>query len=156
MANEEQPVRSLLVPTLGGTFLVPNAAVAEIIGFREAQPVPGAPKWLLGLLGWRDQMIPVLAIESLLGRSEFRAARSSRLIVMHALQRRGDLDFYALLCTGFPRLLRVDQTNLIRDDAAEPESPLVAYKVLIDGQPGEVPDLLRLEDTVAARSALAG
>jgi chemosensory pili system protein ChpC len=156
MSEERHPVRSLLIPTLGGEFLVPNAAVAEIVGYREPQPVPGAPEWLLGVLSWREQMIPVMAIESVLGRAQPRASRGSRLIVVHALKRRGDLEFYGLLCNGFPRLIRIDNSNMSRDENVKPESKLIAFKVEVEGRPGEILDLEQVEDVVAARGSMAG
>jgi len=57
-------VRCLLIPISGGQLLLPNSVVAEVFPYNEPERVAeNQPNWLLGLIDWRNQRIPLLSIE---------------------------------------------------------------------------------------------
>ena len=58
-----QDMRGVLVPVGKHHLLLPNAAVAEVLGFEEPAPENDAPDWLLGRIDWRGWRIPVISWE---------------------------------------------------------------------------------------------
>lgn len=133
-------VRSLLVPVEGDFLIVPNAAVAEILGYTDPQPVPDGAAWMLGMLPWRGQMIPVVSFEALRGGAVPAGGRHSRLLVLHVLSDvTGDLRFYALLTQGFPSLMTIERGNIAPMD--EQDQPATKGRVLVAGRPALIPDL---------------
>ena len=62
-----ETVRSLWVPLNDLGLLVPNVAIAEVINYQPLDMVQDGPEWLLGVMRWRDQELPVVSMERLLG-----------------------------------------------------------------------------------------
>ncbi|MEW8500302.1 MAG: chemotaxis protein CheW, partial [Candidatus Thiodiazotropha taylori] len=61
-------VRSVLIPLHERQILLPNATVAEVMGYQQPEYAGDElPEWFLGHLAWRGVMIPVVSYEGLLG-----------------------------------------------------------------------------------------
>ena len=65
MAEQLEEVYSLLIPFAGGKLILPRVSVAEVTGFLRPKPVRGAPDWLIGLISWQGQDIPLVSFEGL-------------------------------------------------------------------------------------------
>ncbi|MEW8260599.1 MAG: chemotaxis protein CheW, partial [Candidatus Thiodiazotropha taylori] len=53
-------VRSVLIPLHERQILLPNATVAEVMGYQQPEYAGDElPEWFLGHLAWRGVMIPV-------------------------------------------------------------------------------------------------
>ena len=63
MANTPEQIASLLIPMIGKPLLVPNVAVAEIVGWEQPEKAEGSPDWLLGEVEWRGVTLPVVSLE---------------------------------------------------------------------------------------------
>ena len=151
MSQPAAELRSLLIPVGSGHLILPNSAVAELITYQQAQPVPDAPPWLLGLLAWRTQMIPSVAFEGLAHGERPEVNRRSRLVVLKGTVHKSDIPFYALVTQGFPRLLQLGPSDLAPRDAEE-ENPIVQMSVTASGVPAEIPNLEAIENLLIARS----
>ncbi len=145
-------MRGVLLPVASRPLLLPNAAVAEVIGFQ----VPAAegrshPGWL-GFLDWRGRRLPVTSFSGLLGETDLRGSGRQRIVVLNALGE-SDLDYIGLHALASPRLARITRRQIQPDPEGLPESDLVTAALRFEGLPAWVPDLDRLEARVAAMVA---
>lgn len=118
-----ESVRSLLLPLQGGQMLVlPNAAVAEVVSYRNPSQIEGADPWLLGTVPWRSQTLPLVAFEALGGEPVEPARRGAQLVVLHGITAPERLPYYALLVSAIPHLIQVAADSMhavgVEDGAA--------------------------------------
>ena len=154
MALKLETLRCLLIPVGSRHLLLPNSCVAEIITYQEAQPVPGAPEWLIGLLPWRSQMIPTITFETLAHNEEPSIGRRSRLVIMKAYTHRREMPFYAMVTQGFPRLVQLRREEVKLADSVE-DVPYIDSYVTTSGVSAELPNVAALEDILVARGGAA-
>ncbi len=130
----------LLLPLADRYLLLPNVAVAELIGYQQAVAAPADPAWSLGRISWREQQVPLISFEA---TSTGRAVigERARIVVLNAVGR-SRLRFIALLVQGIPRSCKLDnQLNYVD----VPLQPLELAAVQVAEQVARVPDLDALE-----------
>ena len=143
-------IRSLFIPLHGFRLVLPNAAVAEVVAFSEPVHLDAAPEWLLGLLDWRGQLVPLASLELAMGAKAAPGGRGPRVAVLNALGGRTELPFLAIVLQGIPSLVRVGEADIADLDGDEGlPGQLVLRQVWVHGQPTVIPDLLALEEMVA-------
>ncbi len=145
----QDKVRSLMIPLAGSTLLVPNVAVAEVIGYSEPAPVSDAPDWVLGVLDWRGHRIPLISFEALRGDPVPSLSAQARIAVVNTVTGDRRVPFYALVTAGIPRLIRVGADELQTAGALEPAAGELA-RVQVNGVAAVIPDLERLEGLVGS------
>lgn len=141
MAQGEERIHSLEIPLVGFSLLVPSAAVAEVANPAPLAPVPRAPEWLMGVMGWRAQPVPVVSFEALAGRPVAELSSKSRIIVFYPLTGPRDWEFYGLPSTIEPRPQSVSAAAMVPEDSGRlPDTPLIAAGVRIKGRLMLIPD----------------
>jgi chemosensory pili system protein ChpC len=139
-------IRGVLIPLQSHTLLLPNAAVTEIIDYRELDPVDDAPAWLAGTTNWHRRRLPVVQFERLLGESEIVSGQRRKIMVCYTLNETAREPFIGILAKAIPRLVRVTPEQLqgrpLPSEMAD--SPVTAALSLGD-QAALIPDLERLE-----------
>jgi chemosensory pili system protein ChpC len=139
-------VRSVLIPLSDRQLLLPNAVVAEVMGFQTPEAVQEAPDWFLGNLAWRGTMIPVISFEAMSGGDAVMPGHRGRVAIMNALGDQPMLSHYGMVVQAIPSLVRVSADNVIpvtRDEVEE--NPLIRQSVDLDMSPAFVPDLDEIE-----------
>jgi len=130
----------LLLPLSDRSLVLPNVAVAELIGYQACTPAPDQPAWLLGWIDWRSQRLPLLSFEAACG-GQVQVGERARIVVLNALGGTSR-SFFALLVQGIPRSCKLDsQLNYV--DVPLGEFELAAVQV--GEQVARVPDLVALE-----------
>ena len=143
-------MRGLLLPLGQRQLILPNAAVAELVGFQEPESEPGSEEWLLGNIQWRGRTVPVISFTAALGGDTLPGrGQRMRIAVLNTLNGNPQLPYIGLLTLGISRLVRVSAENLSRDADDAPDSDLVLESVMIGDQPAWIPDLDRLEQMLA-------
>lgn len=147
-ANGE--VRCMLVPLHVGRMIIPNAAVAEVIGYREPQPLDVPVAGVRGIVSWRQRDIPVVDFERFLGGARRPGSVRQRIVICHMPFVDTRWPIIGLLAQGIPRLLRVGQDNI--DFALRPlrKDSDVRLRISIYDEEFLVPDLDRLQDHLNA------
>ncbi len=141
-------IRCVLVPVTGGELLLPNAAVAEVTGYTEPEPVPGAPAWMPGMLLWRGWQVPLASFSALAGLTDSESLDSARICYAKSLIGNDRMPYFALLAQGFPRLTTVSRASLV--ETPEQQRPMaVAGSVILDEHAAWIPDLDRLSHMIA-------
>ncbi|AKS40745.1 chemotaxis protein CheW [Wenzhouxiangella marina] len=144
----ETEIRSVMVPISGAHILVPNATVAEVVGYSDPQPVPDAPEWLLGTFLWRGWQVPLISFAALTETAETERTNGARFCITKTLIQNERMPYVAILAQGFPRLTTITEDNLT--EVPMDSKPIaVAGKVIVESTEALVPDLDRLGHLVA-------
>jgi chemosensory pili system protein ChpC len=143
-------IRCMLIPLRKGRLLLPNAAVAEIIGYRSPDPVAHKANWLQGKVNWHQRDVLVIDFERMLGRPELGAGIRQRIAVCYALNPDGGWPLLGLVAQGIPRLLRVNRETIeLAGRPASVRSP-VSLTATIGGEELLVPNLDYLQAQLPA------
>ncbi len=143
-ANE---VRSVLIPLSDRQLLLPNAVVAEVMGYQPPVPVEDVPDWFLGHMVWRGIMIPVVSFEALLGKPAVTPGPRGRIAIMNSLNHHPRYSHFGVVVQAIPSLVRVSADNVSPvatpdDEAAE---GVIRQAVELDMSPAYIPDLDGIE-----------
>lgn len=139
-------VRCVLLPLQEMRLLLPNAAVVEVIDYRPPDAAADdEPEWLLGTVSWRQQAIPLLSFERLLGRDVHIGGHRLRIAVCHTLSDESGRGFMGIVTQGIPRLMQAREDNIVPVALADEEAdwPVVSA-VQLQGEDALIPDIDRL------------
>lgn len=140
--SRRDALSTLLLPLADRQLIVPDVAVAELIGYRPGVPAGVAAPWDLGDVPWRGRELPLVSFEAACGQTLPWGERV-RIAVMHGIG--NALPFYALLMQGIPRTLRVDSQLSYID---VPLASLELAAVVAGNEVARVPDLDGLADII--------
>lgn len=144
----ETEIRSVMVPLTGIEILIPNATVAEVIGYSEPEPISEAVDWVLGTLLWHGWQVPVISYSRLIEEASQEETRGARLCILKTLINTERMPYMALLTQGHPKLTTVTEDNL--EEIPSDSNPIaVAGRVQVEGREAVIPDLDRLGHLVA-------
>jgi chemosensory pili system protein ChpC len=142
-------VRSVLIPLGDRQLLLPNAVVAEVMGFQSPERVEEAPDWFLGNMVWRGVMIPVVSFEAMQGGSVVMPGHRGRIAIMNALDNHPRISHFGLVVQAIPSLVRVSVDNVLPGrDAEEVSDPLIRQAVELDMSPAYIPNLDEIEKRI--------
>lgn len=150
MSEAGREVRCMLIPLHRDRLLLPNATVAEIIGYRDPDRIDGAPDWISGQVNWHQRQVPVVDFERLLGRGNLPPGIRQRIAICYAPEPEQSCPLFGIIAQGIPRLLRVDRSSIDSAEHLQRHVPSVQMRVIIDGEPLLVPELSYLQQQVAA------
>ncbi len=131
----------MLIPLRTGRLLLPNANVAEVIGYRDPDPIAEAAPWLRGRVHWQQRELPLIDFEKLLGRPDAPAGVRQRIVVCYALDTVSGWPLFGLVAQGIPRLLRVGQETIDSARGGVPAGSAVRMILSVAGEELMVPDL---------------
>lgn len=136
-------VRSLFIPVGEDNLVLPSTTVAEIAPYREPEAPPSeAPGWFLGHVMWREQRLPVFAMEHLLHGETSPPTARSRIAVIKGLGNNPDLPYFGVVTRQIPRLVTVYEESIeVLAGADAIDSPAVSATVLANGEPAVIPDI---------------
>lgn len=140
-------VRSVLIPLADRQLLLPNAVVAEVMGYQQPEPAEGdKPAWYLGNMAWRGVLIPVISFEAMLGGNPVTPGHRGRITIMNALGGNPRLSHFGMVVQSIPSLVRVTVDNVLPmpEERAE-DDPLIRQSVELDMNAAYIPDLDEIE-----------
>lgn len=144
----EAEIRSVLVPLTGVELLIPNATVAEVVGYSRPDPIEDAPDWLLGSFLWRGWSVPLIAYAVMIDTAESESLDGARICITKSLIENPRMPYVAILTQGFPRLFTVTEAALT--EVPEEHLPIaVAGRVILGDREACIPDLDRMNQLVA-------
>ncbi|MGH8283412.1 MAG: chemotaxis protein CheW [Gammaproteobacteria bacterium] len=149
MPQALEEIYSLLIPYAGGKLILPRLSVAEVTGYTRPRPLRGVPAWLLGLINWQGQEIPLVSFEGLCGRKIPERANRTRVAIMFTIGGLMEPPVFALMTQGYPYLVRVNATVLSVDaEEAFSEDAPVLNRVRMANERPVIPDLELIEDKI--------
>lgn len=136
-------VHCLCLVLKGHDVLLPNAAVAEVVGFSAPEPLADAPAWLLGTFTWREHRVPMISFEAASGGDAAAPDKESRIAVLNTLNGNPTLPYIAMLTQAIPQLRVVKDDAIQSAEASDMSS--VAGVVNLEGETLLIPDIDDLE-----------
>lgn len=144
-------VYGALVALNGETWLLPNAAIADVLAFDNVELNTGSPDWLFGFVDWRDRRLPLVAAEGLLGLPIPERMPRARLLVINTVTDQVQAGQYVLVAQGYPQLVTVNERAVQQDwTDGLPERANTAARVRIGTNTALIPDLDRIEGEIAS------
>lgn len=155
MSDALESLNVLVVPLAGQPLLLPNVAVAELVDYRLHQPVQQGPAWFLGWALWRDQRLPVIDPEMLLGQFAEEPPQAPRTLILNAVSEASGLNFIALRVRGIPRSKKVFRGDI---EAAGSAREFVTQPVSLADEADTllIPDLVAIEQVLEQAGVLRG
>lgn len=153
MSDALESLNGLIVPLAGQPLLLPNVAVAELVGYRLSQPANEGPAWFLGWILWRDQRVPLIDPEVLLGQPAAEPHQAARSLVLNAVGGRAGASFIAMRVRGIPRSKKVLRGEI---EAAGDASAFISQPVRLadEAETLLIPDLAAIEQAMAQAGVL--
>jgi len=147
MAKKTTYIHSQMLSLDGDPLILPNTAVAEIINYRDPTPVDNSPEWLLGTMEWRGTRIPLMSLESAMGKSMPVISSQNHIAILNSISDDDTINFYALVTGSLPRLVNLDE-KAITAAANDDKEDLVLSNVLVNKKAAIIPDLDAIENMV--------
>ncbi|MCW8891251.1 MAG: chemotaxis protein CheW [Sedimenticola sp.] len=139
-------VRGVLLPLQEGQLLLPNAAVCEVVSYRPPEAVASeGADWLLGTFSWRNNAIPLVSFETLLGREAGEVGHRARVAICNTLNGDESLPYIGILLHSAPHLIRVTEEVIAPVNGNDSLNEVVASQVVVNGVDALIPDLDALE-----------
>lgn len=147
-------IHCLQIPMYEESILLPNAAVAEVVGYVDPEALPDAPEWYLGKITWREHKVPLISFELASGGQNPGSLRGSRIAVLNTLQGSREIPYIGIVTQGIPSLKLVREKQILPDKKAGKERPSVAGFVELDNVSLLVPDIDDLEARIQRLKAV--
>lgn len=144
----EAEIRSVLVPIADAELLMPNASIAEVVGYADPEPLETGPSWLLGNVLWHGWQVPVVSFAALTERQTEEPTHQAKLCITKSLVHNDRLPYIALLAQGFPKLVTITQSALNEVESSR-RHIAIAGEAIVGEHRAWVPDLDRVAQLVA-------
>ncbi len=155
MSENNRQVRGVLLAHFSQQLLLPNAVMAEVIGYREPRLSLGdTPKWYRGDILWRQFTTPIVRLDMDMTDMEDgkeQVGVRARIAVCYALDADPERPYIGFVTNSVPRLVHVDADNVRPDRHAEiPESiaKLVGAAVRVRDESALIPNMAAIEAEV--------
>ncbi len=137
-------VHCLTIPVEDEVMLLPNAAIAEVVSYKEPTPLNDAPDWFLGYIDWRDRRIPLVSFEAISGKTAAGLKKNSRVMILNTLNGNPELPYFAIVSQGLPSLAIVNQHGLKEKNPDEKRQAISAF-VNVGGLQAIIPNIDEIE-----------
>ncbi|HUV21891.1 MAG TPA: chemotaxis protein CheW [Gammaproteobacteria bacterium] len=112
MNDKATSVRCMLLPLTLLKLLVPNSAVAEIIGYSTPRPLADCSDWFPGVVSWRGVYVPVIAVEQLCGVATAAVGPRARIAVIYNPEKDAELPYLGVHMQDIPRAYLADSDSI--------------------------------------------
>ncbi len=118
MSNKPTSVRCMLLPLTSLNQLVPNSAVAEIIGYSTPRRLSDTSDWFAGVVLWRGVYIPVVTVEQMCKLDTAGMSPRARIAIIYNPEKDPDMPYLGVHMQDIPRayLAEADSIESGSDD----------------------------------------
>lgn len=146
-----EDINCIVLPISNQGLLVPSVCVAEVLPWRRFREAGNAPSWLVGVLTWRGDSIPVVRFENLNGATGVASRDCKCVAVMNRCGSAQGPEFYAIAIDGLPRMIQVNEASVFPEQIDLGVAESAAIKV--GAEQLRVPNLGYIEDQLSALRA---
>lgn len=140
-------LRCLIIPSLTKKWLVPYAAVAEVIAYEAPEPMSNGPTWMAGQLAWHDKQIPLIYLDRLLDPSSQNTGSTLHIAIFNRITDK-PLDFFGMILPTIPKMLRIKRGELKKSEAKT--EPFSLAEVILREETLSIPNLEWIEDKIVS------
>jgi chemosensory pili system protein ChpC len=145
-----EQIYAVLVALEGDTLLLPNVAVAEVVGRETVRPAEGAPPWLGGYVDWSNRRVPAIRFEVLNGSAVVAPTRRERVVVINTPGVHLPGAAIAIIAQGYPHLVTLNREAMKPQELRSSDrTDLVLSRVRIASREALIPDLESVEAEIA-------
>jgi len=161
MSDKPTSVRCMLLPLTSLNLLVPNSAVAEIIGYSRPQALADCSDWFAGVVLWRGVYVPVVTVEQMCGVASAGTGPRARIAIIYNPEKDPDLPYLGIHMQDIPRAYLADPDST-ESGSSDGLSDYLLTRVDAEEQARVIPDLdkiiadLKLEYNPARLAELQG
>ena len=140
MNDKSTSVRCMLLPLTSLSLLVPNSAVAEIIGFSAPRALADCSEWFSGVVLWRGVYVPVIAIEQMCDIASAGVGPRTRIAIIYNPEKDADLPYLGIHMQDIPRAYLADPDSTV-SGSSEGLSEYLVTRVDDEELARAIPDL---------------
>lgn len=145
-----EQIYAAMIALEGDALLLPNAAVAEVLGRRSVQADPARPQWFAGYVDWNNRSVPAVQFETLNGGAPVAASRRQKVVIIHSPGVHVESGTIALICQGYPHLVTLSRAALQTQPVRSTDrDELVLARARISSREAIIPDLEAVEAAIA-------
>tara|TARA_R110002074_G_scaffold145034_2_gene293405 strand:- start:27383 stop:27865 length:483 start_codon:yes stop_codon:yes gene_type:complete len=145
MQGKKEIIRSILLPLKQGSLLLPHSSMVEIIPERIIEPLESAAEWVLGLITWNNESIPLLELETAFGIQSSVKPKRPRLVVIPSLTNDHGYKYLAIRTTGVPTMIQLTGDELLENQGLAFNQKYVQFSGELQGRSVIVSDITKLE-----------
>ncbi len=118
MTSNTGSVRCMLLPLSSINLLIPNSAVAEIIGYSLPRAIPDASEWFLGVVLWRGVYVPLVSLDEMSSTGVAVVGPRSRIAIIYNPEKDTELPYLGIHIQDIPRayLAEVEKMESASDE----------------------------------------
>lgn len=113
MNEQTKSVRCMLLPLKSLNLLLPNSAVAEIIGYSAPRELADTSDWFEGVVLWRGVYIPVVAVEQMCGLDTAEVRPRARIAIIYNPEKDPELPYLGIHIQDIPRAYLAEADSMI-------------------------------------------
>jgi chemosensory pili system protein ChpC len=133
-------VRCMLLPLTSLNLLIPNSAVAEIIGYSTPRQLSDTSDWFAGVVLWRGVYIPVVAVEQMCNLDIARIGPRGRIAIIYNPEKDPELPYLGIHMQDIPRAY-LAETDSIESGGDEGLSEYLLTRVDDEQLARVIPDI---------------
>lgn len=145
MSVRENVIRSVLLPLVDSSVLLPHSAMLDVLPERDIKQVDALPEWVLGEVNWNNYSIPLVAMDVAFGGVMVEKPRRSRIVIVTCLSKSIGYKYLAIRVTKVPRLVQFSEGALKQQDAGNLCSEYIRFYGELNHQLVIIPDMQKLE-----------
>jgi chemosensory pili system protein ChpC len=122
MSSNPTSVRCMLLPLTSLNLLIPNSAVAEIIGYSIPRQLSDTSEWFPGVVLWRGVYVPVVEVEKLCNLGVAEVGPRTRIAIIYNPEKDPEMPYLGIHMQDIPRayLAEAESMETGNDDGLNP------------------------------------
>ena len=143
MNDKATSVRCMLLQLTSLNLLIPNSAVAEIIGYSTPRRLPDTSDWFSGVVLWRGVYVPVVVVEQMCNISTAQVGPRARIAIVYNPEMDPDLPYIGVHMQDIPRAYLAEAESM-ESGSDENLSPYLITRVDDEQLARVIPDMDRI------------
>ncbi len=113
MSSKPTSVRCMLLPLASLNLLIPNSAVAEIIGYSTPRQLSDTSGWFPGVVLWRGVYVPVVEMEKLCNLGTAQVGPRTRIAIIYNPEKDPQMPYIGIHMQDIPRAYLAEADSMV-------------------------------------------
>lgn len=113
MNDKSTSVRCMLLQLTSLNLLIPNSAVAEIIGYSTPRPLENSSDWFAGVVLWRGVYVPVVTVEQMCHVATAAVGPRARIAIIYNPEKDPELPYLGIHMQDIPRAYLAEADSMV-------------------------------------------